>query len=201
MEHLQLDKLKILVAIKEEGSMNAAAEKLYVTKSYLSRTIKELEIDFGFQLLDRSKYRATLTSKAEMYLSRASKLFSYEQELESLRIQLSEDIESEIRFSTTVLYPMDKLIALTQSMHETFSKTVIHLKREVLSGEKLLLENLVDIAIIENFSDKTNLEIQQISSVCMPLVREATEKEETRGYRIEMLVSPWPFASSFERSA
>jgi DNA-binding transcriptional LysR family regulator len=170
MEHLHLDKLKLLLAVKNEGSINAAAEKLYVAKSYISRTIKEMERDLGFKLLDRSSYRAVLSDKAEMYLARAAKILEFEQELESLRTQLSEDVESHIRVSSTVLFSLENLISLVKDINHKFPNTSLDLEREVLSGEQLLLNKSVDIGIIENLIDEVNLEAKLIDTVMMPLV-------------------------------
>ncbi len=44
-----------LISIVEEGSFNAASEKLFIAQSALSRQIKNLEDEIGFCVFNRSE--------------------------------------------------------------------------------------------------------------------------------------------------
>ena len=54
--------LKYAVEVADSGSMNKAAEKLYVAQPNLSRAIKELERDLGITVFERNKKGMTLAS-------------------------------------------------------------------------------------------------------------------------------------------
>lgn len=165
-----IEEIEILQAIREKGSINSAAEKLMMAKSHLSTIIKQAEISYGFKLLDRSGYKSKLTTKAEMYLDKALKLINIKNELVDYQKQLSENIETSIKISSTVLYDLDLFIGLVKKTKQQFPQTSIILEREVLSGREMLKQGIVDLAITESPTDKLNFEYKKISCVKMPLV-------------------------------
>lgn len=167
---MDIEEIKILKAIDKYGSINAAAENLFVAKSAISNAIKQSELEFGFKLLDRSGYRVKLSPKARMYLEKASRVIKLYDELDGFRKQLSEDIELSIRISSTTLYELSCFIDLIKATNKSFSNTTVYLQREILSGEAMLLNEEVDLAITETATDKTNLEYRKISKVEMPLL-------------------------------
>ena len=61
--------LKYAVEVADSGSMNKAAEKLYVAQPNLSRAIKELERDLGITVFERTKRGMTLTPDGERLIA------------------------------------------------------------------------------------------------------------------------------------
>ncbi|MBQ1449330.1 MAG: LysR family transcriptional regulator, partial [Eggerthellaceae bacterium] len=61
---MTLQQLRYLIAISEHGSINAAAQSLYVSQSNLSTAIKELERELGITIFTRTNRGATLTNDA-----------------------------------------------------------------------------------------------------------------------------------------
>ena len=59
---MTLQQLRYLIAISEHGSINAAAQSLYVSQSNLSTAIKELERELGITIFTRSNRGVTLTN-------------------------------------------------------------------------------------------------------------------------------------------
>lgn len=167
---MDLELIRYLKAVEDYGSINAASERLFVAKSAISKAIKQSEVEFGFKLLDRSSYRVQLSPKGKMYLNKSSKLFRVLDELENIRKQLSDNIESSIKISSSVLFDLNKFIDLIKKTNKQFPKTTIYLEREILSGEKMLINKEVDIAITESILDKANIDSKKVDSVSMPLV-------------------------------
>ena len=167
---MEIEQIQILEAINEHGSINATAENLFLAKSHISRSIKQAEIEIGFKLLERDGYRVKLSPKAKMYLEKAQKLLKAHDDLKNYQKQLSNNIESSIKISSTVLYNLDNYINLIKIINKKFPQTSIYSEREVLSGEELLKQEKVELAIIENIQDSSNLESIKLESVNMPLV-------------------------------
>lgn len=67
-------KYEVFVTVFETGSLTAAAEKLGYTQSGVSRSIAELEKEFGFQLFRRGKNGCRLTKEGEKLLEPARSL-------------------------------------------------------------------------------------------------------------------------------
>ena len=59
---IKLERYKIFCTVVESGSFSAAAEKLYVTQSAVSQSIRSLEESLGATLFVRKKSGVTPTS-------------------------------------------------------------------------------------------------------------------------------------------
>lgn len=64
------------LAVVEKGSFTAAAEALCLSKSYVSKTIAELEHDLGVQLLFRTTRRLSLTAAGELFYDKCCQMRS-----------------------------------------------------------------------------------------------------------------------------
>ncbi|HLS17853.1 MAG TPA: LysR family transcriptional regulator [Paenalcaligenes sp.] len=85
---LEIKHLETLTAIREAGSLQEAAEQLYVTQSALSHQLRELEARLGVSLLNRRTRPARLTTAALRILALADEVLprvrATEKELQSL---------------------------------------------------------------------------------------------------------------------
>jgi DNA-binding transcriptional LysR family regulator len=71
---MNLKQLEHLLAVAEAGSFSRAAERLYLTQSALSRSIRLLEEDLGARLLDRMGKRTELTPLGLTVAGRARRI-------------------------------------------------------------------------------------------------------------------------------
>ena len=83
---MDVRQLKALLAVAEEGSFTAAADRLHTVQSNVSEHVRQLETELGVQLLVRSRRGAVPTEFGVQVLERAR---SIRQEIESLRRDLS----------------------------------------------------------------------------------------------------------------
>ncbi|KQT85599.1 pca operon transcription factor PcaQ [Aurantimonas sp. Leaf443] len=68
---IRLRHLRTFVAVAREGSVVRAADALSVTQPAVSKSIRELELILGLDLLDRSRRGGFLTAAGEMFLRHA----------------------------------------------------------------------------------------------------------------------------------
>lgn len=73
--------LETLIVVSELGSFSAAARRLHVTQSALSRRVAALEQQLGVELLDRSGPTVTCTEAGLCVLESARKILSIERQL------------------------------------------------------------------------------------------------------------------------
>lgn len=73
---LDVRRLEIFVAVAEEGTFTAAAQRLYLTQSAVSQQMSALEREVGVSLLRRVSRGVTLTPAGEVLAARAKGLFS-----------------------------------------------------------------------------------------------------------------------------
>ena len=74
--------LKYAVEVAASGSINKAAEKLYIDQPNLSRSIRELEASLGTAIFERSTRGMKVTPDGEVFLKYADSILNQVEELE-----------------------------------------------------------------------------------------------------------------------
>ena len=96
------------------GSFSAAARRLGVTKSAVSRSVQKLETDLGTRLLNRSTRRISLTEAGEHYFATCGRILAEAGEVRRQLARLREQPEGRLRIATSIGFGLLHLIpALT----------------------------------------------------------------------------------------
>lgn len=142
---LSIEALTAFVAIVDEGSFSAAADKLNQTPSGISRTLSRLEKQLGVNLITRTTRRQELTDEGRVLLIRAREILAAlaatEAELGASRAQPAGHLR--INAATPVL---NHLIAPHIA---GFMEAYPQIKLEIIGAEAIidLIEEGVDVAI------------------------------------------------------
>src|SRR5215213_2293450 len=72
---VELREIRVFVTLAEELHFGRTAERLELTSSRVSQTLRELEVKLGGQLLHRTSRRAVLTPLGERFLAEAKPSF------------------------------------------------------------------------------------------------------------------------------
>lgn len=91
--------MKYAVEVARIGSINRAAEELYVAQPNLSRSIKELENELGITIFDRSSKGMFLTGEGEEFILYAKKIL---QQIDALEKKYKTGAPVKQRFSISV---------------------------------------------------------------------------------------------------
>jgi len=156
-------------AVVTEGSFQAAAAKIRRTQPSVSLAVKNLEGQLGFELLDRSGYRVTLTEAGRSFHAR-SRVFLYELRLlKTHAAQLSMGEETELRVVIGDLSPLPQTLALLRRFFDGCPGTRLHLHFEAISGpwERLLDE---EADLILHHIDKSDARLEFIDLFDVPLI-------------------------------
>ena len=78
---MNISKYEILAKVVETGSLTRAAEALGCTQSAISHAINNLEAEFGFSVITRSKAGARLTSDGERIMPSIRGMLNYQEQL------------------------------------------------------------------------------------------------------------------------
>lgn len=73
---MSLDQLRTVVAIADEGTMTAAAEKLHISQPPLSRQLKDLEDELGTRLFERRPRGMHLMPAGETFVAHARQILA-----------------------------------------------------------------------------------------------------------------------------
>lgn len=91
--------MKYAVEIAEAGSINKAAERLYVGQPNLSRAVKELEASLGVTIFDRSSKGMFLTPDGELFIRSAKNILN---QVDAVEKMFHKDTVRKKRFSISV---------------------------------------------------------------------------------------------------
>ncbi len=73
---MTLQQLKYIIGISEIGSINKAAEQLYVSQPSLTAAIKDVENEFNITLFNRSNKGISLTNEGKEFVQYARQIYS-----------------------------------------------------------------------------------------------------------------------------
>lgn len=68
---MDIKQLRYFTAVVQEGGFSGAAAKLHLSQPSLSKAIRTLEEQIGFQLLERTTKRVSLTESGSVFYGRA----------------------------------------------------------------------------------------------------------------------------------
>jgi DNA-binding transcriptional LysR family regulator len=140
--------LAAFVAVADGGSIRQAASQLARTQPAITQAVQRLEQALGFELLDRSNYRSTLSERGALFLKRARALTLQAKDLKTYAGVLSHGNEAVLRISVHGALPPDAWMPLIAPVAEFFPDTVIELRcEEGHAPLRHLMEGQVDLAI------------------------------------------------------
>jgi len=131
--YMTLQQLRYVITIADCGSMNEAAKKLFISQPSLSGTIKELEIEIGFDIFLRSNRGIVITPEGEEFLSYAKQVSEQCRLLEDKYIEKKSKKKFSVSmqhytFAVKAFVEMVKKVGMEQyefAVHETKTYEVI----------------------------------------------------------------------------
>lgn len=145
---MNLMHIKYAVEVANEGSINKAAEKLYVGQPNLSRAIKELEASLGVKIFERSAKGMGLTSDGETFIRYAKTILCQVDEVESI-FNGSGSVKK--RFSISVpraSYISDAFARFSHSLTNEAEAEIIYKETNSLRAIKNILHEDYKLGII-----------------------------------------------------
>lgn len=97
---MNLQQLITFSTVISEGSMTAAAEKLYLTQPAVSQQIRNLEDELGVNLLDRGSRQAKPTMQGQLLFDYAKRIIALTQQAQIAIQTMGEGIKGLLRLGT-----------------------------------------------------------------------------------------------------
>ncbi|MHA6197028.1 LysR family transcriptional regulator [Pseudomonas wadenswilerensis] len=142
--------LRYFVEIAESGSFSAAAERLYIAQSALSRQIRELEQQLDTALFERTARQPRLTAAGAAFLPRARNLLQDLDKAGDLARAVGQGLRGSLRLSHSSTVPLtgDLLQRVSSYLHdnEGVSMEIAQLSSEGQLEE--LAEGRLDIGLL-----------------------------------------------------
>lgn len=145
---MELRVLKYFLTVAQEASFSRAAEKLHLSQPTLSRQLKDLEAEFGKQLLIREPRRILLTEDGLLLRRRAEEILSLVDKTTGELLQRDE-ISGDIRIGAGESINFGLIIQVAQKLRQKYPKLRFH----IVSGDGAttitrLERGLIDFAFV-----------------------------------------------------
>lgn len=112
---MTIQQLQYLVAIAQNNSINSAAQSLFVSQSNLSKAIKQLETELGFQILERRPRGVAFTNRGLEFLQDTYKLVEH---YDTFKSRYSNEANESMNFSVSSQHYIFVLVAVAQMASE-----------------------------------------------------------------------------------
>jgi DNA-binding transcriptional LysR family regulator len=123
----QLEDMRIFVTVLDARSFTAAAEKLGLSKQYVSRRMMALEARLGVRLLNRSTRRLDVTTLGEAYQQRARQILAEVEALEESIAQQRATPRGSLRLSAPMSFGTLHLSPLIAQFLQRYQEVSIEL--------------------------------------------------------------------------
>jgi DNA-binding transcriptional LysR family regulator len=134
LDAVTLDQLRTFIAAADEGSFSGAGRKLRRAQSVVSKTLANLEGQFGVQLFDRTRRRPVLTAPGQVLLAHARTVAGDVDLLKAQAKRMAGGLEPELSIVVEVMFPMATLTAAVTAFHAAFPLTPLRLYVEALGA-------------------------------------------------------------------
>lgn len=162
--------LEAFLSVIQNGSLSKAAIELYITQPALSRRIKNLENELGYELFKRGKGKkeVELTSQGELFLSLARKYLSLLKEAKQIKNNDQKEtfLLASIGSVSTYLLPS---ILQTFLKQNDYIKLCFHIYHS-FEVYKYVEEKQIDLAIVSHQMYYKNIQTIPLFSEEMVLV-------------------------------
>lgn len=108
---MRLNQFEMIVALEHCSSLSEAAEKLYMTQPSISKAIRELEEEVGYDILKRKKDGVAFTENGKEVLRLSKEILDNVEKIRNLKQQVDESVVGAISLAGSGYYA-DKVFSL-----------------------------------------------------------------------------------------
>lgn len=169
---MKINQLKHFIAIVDYGSINKAAEKLYLSQPSLSRSVQALETEMGKELLVRSNHGVSMTPTGRLLYYYSQSILNELNVLEKLKGLDEKAIYSKLGVSINNIFLKDNLILHCYEklvsneteiqMNETTAEGVFEDVRSSKSEIGILILNDLQLPILKKMAELKDMTVEVI---------------------------------------
>lgn len=156
---MNLKHASYVLAVLREGSITAAAKKLYVSQPSLSQTIKQVEQNLGAPIFDRATDPLALTYAGELYVKAVQQVMTISTNLQNEIEEMKKETHGRMRLGISI----QRGLQLLPLVIPPFARKYPHVKIDLVEHgsdtlERLTIEGECDIALITTNKKPSALE-------------------------------------------
>ncbi|WP_409479447.1 LysR family transcriptional regulator [Pseudobdellovibrio sp. HCB154] len=162
---LNLSQLQTFVMVVSEGSMTAAADKLFLTQPAVSQQMKNLEDELGVELVVRGSKQIKTTAQGEVLYEHAKKILSLAQQAEISIKSVGAQLRGQLRIGTLNsigLHLMSPVVSRLLKFNPDFK-----IKVDYAKGEDLITayeKNELDVVVLPDVQTNYGKTLKETAS-------------------------------------
>ena len=128
---MKLNQFRYLVAISQFGSISGAARALYTSQPAVSMAVKELEDEFGFPILLRTRQGVTFSPGGKQILELSKVIVTELDKLEQLKVHRSDGaLSGTLSIGGTSYFSDSLLLNVILEMHSAYPALTVRLEED-----------------------------------------------------------------------
>lgn len=177
MRGLNIDQLRTLQAVVENGSFSAAARKLHLSQPAVSVQIGELERRFGVKLIERFGKKAHVTPPGRDLLAAAQHIFRACDDAEVSMRRYRDGWVGRARIGTTLTAQMYLLPPVLRRLSHAHPGIELHVRNmPTRESVEAIRQNELDLAIVTMPVDEAQLNIMPLRTEPMVAIHPSTAR-------------------------
>jgi DNA-binding transcriptional LysR family regulator len=152
---LTLQQLKYVIEVAGRGSINEAAKRLFISQPSLSNAIKDLEVELGIAIFERTNKGITLSKEGVEFLSYARQVVEQAELLES-RYLNAKPAPQHFSVSTQhYAFAVNAFVSLVREHgHDEYELTLRETKTYEIIEDVKTMRSEIGILFLNEFNDK-----------------------------------------------
>jgi DNA-binding transcriptional LysR family regulator len=165
---LSFEELEAIVAIVENGSFKAAANKLHKAQSSISYAIKSLEGRLKLKIFERNSNGVVLTNFGKIVYNKAQGILRINSDLFKITNIVQDGVELKISIAISAVTPLALLINILKEFNYKFPQTEVEINFKTHEEPyEMLLSGQADLAISSSQIYQNNFEAKAWTTVEM----------------------------------
>ena len=145
---MNLKQANYIRTIVREGSISAAARKLFVSQPSLSQMVRQVEAEYGVALFDRSVSPLRLTFAGERYLEAANQILTANERMENELTEIRQENSGLLRLGLSVQRGMQVLPVALPWFSMQYPRVTVKLTEEGSARlEEMVEDGQIDLAL------------------------------------------------------
>lgn len=172
---VQLNQLKYLLVLSEEGSYMEAAKQLNISQATISIAMKNLQDELGYQVIQRTSKGIVFTEKGEQLLEKARLLDIELQKISKIKYSLFHNMSGAVHLAGASYGQILQLVDLIIFLQKKYPKVRFHIddcsNMKIIEGVRqgkylagFLQLNSIDDFYFHGLIVKNNLEFESLES-------------------------------------
>lgn len=152
---MTLQQLKYVIEVAGRGSINEAAKRLFISQPSLSNAIKDLEVELGISIFERTNKGITLSKEGVEFLSYARQVVEQAELLES-RYLNAKPAPQHFSVSTQhYAFAVNAFVSLVREHgHDEYELTLRETKTYEIIEDVKTMRSEIGILFLNEFNDK-----------------------------------------------